>query len=363
MSSGPRHISILQPGSQKWVVRPLPLSSRCRDPTRSCEFPTTLGFDDSALTKTAHTPHGSPGLLSGESGTEFHRAQARRCNCNLDTSTDRAHTDLRAGILVSRAQRASEPAGASFYSEAVLRCQLLQQRPPTSDLLTLGCSPRTLRGDASRRTGHVDGRSRVAAIGDDLGMPTTGLQWIVSACILGFGAFLLLGGRAGDLLGRRQLFLAPSRSSRHARCSADWSTPTRCSSPAASSGVSAPPSPPPPVCRSSPRPSPKAPCATAPCRSTPCARSPDSPSVSYFRRARGELATDDAHARMHRRHHGGRRADPAAQERGHSGGYDIAGAVLGPGSMLLLVFTVVDAPDVGWTSPCSQSPLTESPPC
>jgi MFS family permease len=38
-------------------------------------------------------------------------------------------------------------------------------------------------------------------------MSTTSLQWIVSAYVLGYGGFLLLGGRAADLLGRRRVFL------------------------------------------------------------------------------------------------------------------------------------------------------------
>jgi MFS family permease len=42
----------------------------------------------------------------------------------------------------------------------------------------------------------------------DLGMSTSSLQWVVSAYVLGYGGFLLLGGRAADLLGRRRMFLA-----------------------------------------------------------------------------------------------------------------------------------------------------------
>src|ERR1700685_149951 len=34
------------------------------------------------------------------------------------------------------------------------------------------------------------------------------LQWVVNAYTLIFGGFLLLGGRAADLLGRRRLFIA-----------------------------------------------------------------------------------------------------------------------------------------------------------
>ena len=41
----------------------------------------------------------------------------------------------------------------------------------------------------------------------DLGMTETNLQWVVNAYTLVFGGFLLLGGRAGDLLGRKRLFL------------------------------------------------------------------------------------------------------------------------------------------------------------
>jgi EmrB/QacA subfamily drug resistance transporter len=40
-----------------------------------------------------------------------------------------------------------------------------------------------------------------------LGFSADGLQWVVSAYALAFGGFLLLGGRAGDILGRRRVFL------------------------------------------------------------------------------------------------------------------------------------------------------------
>src|SRR4051794_3806634 len=41
----------------------------------------------------------------------------------------------------------------------------------------------------------------------DLGFSQENLQWVVSAYALVFGGFLLLGGRAADLLGRRRVFL------------------------------------------------------------------------------------------------------------------------------------------------------------
>jgi MFS family permease len=45
------------------------------------------------------------------------------------------------------------------------------------------------------------------AIRADLGMSTSALQWVVSGYVLGYGGLLLLGGRAADLLGRRRVLL------------------------------------------------------------------------------------------------------------------------------------------------------------
>ena len=36
----------------------------------------------------------------------------------------------------------------------------------------------------------------------------TGLSWVLNAYTLAFGGLLLLGGRAGDILGRLRVFLA-----------------------------------------------------------------------------------------------------------------------------------------------------------
>jgi EmrB/QacA subfamily drug resistance transporter len=41
-----------------------------------------------------------------------------------------------------------------------------------------------------------------------LGFSGAGLEWVVNAYALTFGGFLLLGGRAGDILGRRRMFIA-----------------------------------------------------------------------------------------------------------------------------------------------------------
>ncbi|MCC6223138.1 MAG: MFS transporter [Thermoleophilia bacterium] len=45
------------------------------------------------------------------------------------------------------------------------------------------------------------------SIQTDLGFAPEDLQWVISAYSLTFGGFLLLGGRVGDLLGRRRLFM------------------------------------------------------------------------------------------------------------------------------------------------------------
>ena len=41
-----------------------------------------------------------------------------------------------------------------------------------------------------------------------LGFSGSGLEWVVNAYALAFGGLMLLGGRAGDLLGRRKVFIA-----------------------------------------------------------------------------------------------------------------------------------------------------------
>jgi EmrB/QacA subfamily drug resistance transporter len=45
------------------------------------------------------------------------------------------------------------------------------------------------------------------SIGADLGVQISSLQWVVTGYVLGYGGLLLLGGRTADLLGRRKVFL------------------------------------------------------------------------------------------------------------------------------------------------------------
>jgi len=47
----------------------------------------------------------------------------------------------------------------------------------------------------------------VPAIADDLDLSTGSAHWIISAYALGYGGFMLLGGRSADLFGRRRVFL------------------------------------------------------------------------------------------------------------------------------------------------------------
>lgn len=45
------------------------------------------------------------------------------------------------------------------------------------------------------------------SIRTELDMSTSSLSWVVSAYVLGYGGFMLLGGRAADMFGRRRMFL------------------------------------------------------------------------------------------------------------------------------------------------------------
>src|SRR6476620_4041146 len=45
------------------------------------------------------------------------------------------------------------------------------------------------------------------SIKNDLGFSQQSLQWVIDGYILTYGGFLLLGGRAADLLGRRRMMV------------------------------------------------------------------------------------------------------------------------------------------------------------
>src|SRR3712207_8210062 len=46
------------------------------------------------------------------------------------------------------------------------------------------------------------------AIQDDLGFSQSSLAWVVNAYMISFGGLLLLAGRFGDILGRKNVFMA-----------------------------------------------------------------------------------------------------------------------------------------------------------
>ncbi len=48
----------------------------------------------------------------------------------------------------------------------------------------------------------------LSSMKSDLGFSEAGLQWVITAYAIVFGGFLLLGGRLGDLYGRRRMFIA-----------------------------------------------------------------------------------------------------------------------------------------------------------
>jgi hypothetical protein len=76
-----------------------------------------------------------------------------------------------------------------------------------------------------------------------LGFSTTDLSWVLNAYTLTFGGLLLLGGRAGDILGRRRVFIAGILLFTLASFRAGWPRPRAgCWAPAPSRG-SAPRSP------------------------------------------------------------------------------------------------------------------------
>ncbi len=51
------------------------------------------------------------------------------------------------------------------------------------------------------------------SIRHDLHFSVQGLQWVLSGYLLTYGGFMLLGGRAGDLLGRRRIWSPGQRCS------------------------------------------------------------------------------------------------------------------------------------------------------
>ncbi|OZF41783.1 MFS transporter, partial [Rhodococcus sp. 14-2470-1b] len=47
----------------------------------------------------------------------------------------------------------------------------------------------------------------VPSIAADIGLDTGSAHWVISAYVLAYAGFMILGGRAADVLGRRRVFL------------------------------------------------------------------------------------------------------------------------------------------------------------
>ena len=67
----------------------------------------------------------------------------------------------------------------------------------------------------------------------DLGFSDDGRQWVITAYALAFGSLLLLGGRIGDLFGRKWTFIAGLLGFAGASALGGAATASRCSSPPA----------------------------------------------------------------------------------------------------------------------------------
>ena len=65
----------------------------------------------------------------------------------------------------------------------------------------------------------------------DLGFTPSALSWVLNAYTLAFGGLLLLGGRLGDVFGRRRTFMVGLAVFTPARSSAGSRPPRSCSSP------------------------------------------------------------------------------------------------------------------------------------
>ncbi|MBT2394568.1 MFS transporter [Streptomyces sp. ISL-100] len=192
------------------------------------------------------------------------------------------------------------------------------------------------------------------SIAADLDLTTSTLQWIVSGYILGYGGLLLLGGRAADLLGRRRVFLIALGvfalasllgglvdsgplliASRFIKgLSAAFTAPA---------GLS--------IITTTFKEGPQRNRALS--IYTTCAATGFSMGLVLSGLLtelswRWTMLLPAPIALMALI--AGIRMIPHSDRDNSSGGYDLPGAITGTASMLLLVFTVVEAPEVGWTS-------------
>jgi EmrB/QacA subfamily drug resistance transporter len=191
------------------------------------------------------------------------------------------------------------------------------------------------------------------SIKGDLGFSEQGLQWVVSGYVLTYGGFLLLGGRASDLIGRRRvlvsglaLFSLASLAAGLAESSSmliaarlAQGIGAAMMSPAALSTLT--------TTFTTPRERnaalgawaavPGLAGATGVILSGVLTEGPGWRWIFYLNVPVAAIAAFAALSLV-----------PGGRERGRESSFDLAGAVLVTGGMLLLIYTLVRAPDVGW---------------
>ena len=193
------------------------------------------------------------------------------------------------------------------------------------------------------------------AIQTDLGFSDANLQWVVNSYTLLFGGFLLLGGRAADLLGRKRVFIAGVILFSVASLLNGLATNARCrSSPSAPSRGSVARSSPRPRCRSSRPRSPRA--RSARRRSASGARS--RPAAAPFGLLLGGVLVEalswewvffvNVPVGIAAAFLSSRLIVESKAER--AGSFDIAGAVLVTSGLMVLVYAIVRAEQNGWAS-------------
>jgi len=81
-------------------------------------------------------------------------------------------------------------------------------RPPSSDLRRWVALVVVCLGQLMIVLDSTIVNVALPAIQRDLHFTQANLTWIVNAYLITFGSFLLVAGRAGDLVGRKKVFLA-----------------------------------------------------------------------------------------------------------------------------------------------------------
>lgn len=97
----------------------------------------------------------------------------------------------------------------------------VSEQPATRVRVREAPAPRPrIRGRSAAALGVITGCNAMIQLDDPIvnialpgmregpGLSAVGASWVINAYLLAFGGLLLLGGRAGDLLGRRRVFMA-----------------------------------------------------------------------------------------------------------------------------------------------------------